>query len=101
MMKDMPSEITCTDEPICVDVDTPQKISTQVKSEHVHDPDEIPEIKRGKYFPICLFDNMEPEEVEYIPGDIDGMKLYITWSNKSKLDKINKWSVLLHNDQFF
>ena len=43
--EDMPSEITCTDEPICIDLDTPQKISTQVKSEHVHDPDEIPEIK--------------------------------------------------------
>ena len=23
-----------------------------------------------------MFDNMEPEEVEYIPGDIDGLKLY-------------------------
>ena len=43
--QDMPSEITCTDETICIDVDTPQKISTQVKSEHVHDPDKIPEIK--------------------------------------------------------
>ena len=43
--EDMPCEITTTDEPICIDVDTPQKISTQVKSEDLHDPDEIPEIK--------------------------------------------------------
>ena len=43
--QDMPCKITTTDEPICVDVDIPQKISTQANSEHVHDPDEIPEIK--------------------------------------------------------
>ena len=41
----MPCEITTTDEPIFIDVDTPQKISTQANSEDVHDPDEIPEIK--------------------------------------------------------
>ena len=33
---------------------------------------------------------MEPEEVEYIPGDIDGLKLYQLEATNQKLDKINK-----------
>ena len=69
--KDMICEMTTSNEPVCIDVETPQKKSSKVK----YDTDEIPEIKRGKYFPIHLFDNMEPETVEYIPGNIDGLKL--------------------------
>ena len=74
--EDMLCEMTTTDGPICINVDTPKKKSSKVKSEHLDDTDKIPKIKSGKYFPIHLFDNMEPEEVEYIRTNIDGMKLY-------------------------
>lgn len=37
----------------------------------------IPEIRKGKYFPTDLFDDIEPEMVDNIPGDIDGTKLYV------------------------
>ena len=84
--------ITTADEPICIDVDTPQKISGAVKSEYVHDvhtdTNEIPKIKHGKYFPIHLFDNMQPEEVEYIPGNIDGMKLYRIQATKQNWTRL-------------
>ena len=87
-------QITTADEPICIDVDTPQKISGAVKSEYVHDVDantnEIPEIKRGKYFPIYLFDNIQPEEVEYIPGDIDGMRLYRIQATKQNWTRLTR-----------
>ena len=43
--EDMACDMMTTDEPICIDVDTSQKISSEVKSEDIDDTDEIPEIK--------------------------------------------------------
>ena len=49
----------------------------------------------GKYFSIHLFDEMEPEEVEYIPGNIDGMKLY-------QLEATNQnWTKLMSDLHYF
>ena len=36
----------------------------------------IPDIRRGKPFPMYLFATMKPTEVESIPNNIDGFKLY-------------------------
>ena len=35
-----------------------------------------PILGRGNYFPIHLYDNTEPEKVDELPPDIDGMKVY-------------------------
>ena len=43
--EDMMCEMTTTNEPVCIDVDTPQKKSSKVKPEDLDDTDDIPEIK--------------------------------------------------------
>ena len=37
----------------------------------------IPRIGRGKYFPVYLFEGMDAEKVDALPGDVDGKKMYI------------------------
>ena len=37
----------------------------------------VPLIKSGKPFPTCLFDDLQPIEVNSIPKDIDGFQKYI------------------------
>ena len=40
------------------------------------DGQNIPQVGRGKYFPLYRFDSMIPEEIDVIPPDIDGWKFY-------------------------
>ena len=36
----------------------------------------VPKINRGNYFPVNIFSEMEPIEVDQLPPDVDGMKWY-------------------------
>ena len=50
----------------------------EVQQPEEHDPDnESTDVGRGKYFPMYLFENIQPEIVKSIPEDIDGQKYYI------------------------
>ena len=55
----------------------PDEQEVQVQNQHEPQHEESIDIRRGKYFPLYLFDNMQPEIVITIPEDIDGTKYYI------------------------
>ena len=55
----------------------PDEQDVEVQQPEEHDPDnESTDVRRGKYFPMYLFDNTQPEIVTSIPEGIDGQKYY-------------------------
>ena len=66
------------DDTIIYEIPDEQDVEVEVQQPEEHDPDnESTDVGRGRYFPMYLFDNIQPEIVTTIPEDIDGQKYYI------------------------
>ena len=57
-------------------VDNLDEEDTDTEFPENQDGQNIPQVGRGKYFPLYRFENLQPEEVESIPEDLDGWKFY-------------------------
>ena len=56
----------------------------------------FPKIGSGNYFPTWLFNDMVPEEVNQVPADITGQKLYtVTGANN------DNWKEKVQDRHFF
>ena len=66
------------DDTITYEIPGEQGVEVEVQQTEEHDPDnESTDVGRDKYFPMYLFDNIQPEIVTGIQEDIDGQTYYI------------------------
>ena len=71
----VPFPVERNDDTMIYEIPDEQDIQVHNQQEPQHE--ESTDIARGKYFPMYLFDNMQPEIVTTIPEDIDGTRYYI------------------------